>query len=148
VYIAAPQYTPYARAFVDEHAALLRDRGMEVYVPRERARVEPPLLSPEEVFDQDYAALCGCQAMVALLDGAQPDDATALELGLFHGLQLADPTKLGIVGWMTDSRGLRRKEHGYGCNHFPVGLIEEHGAISDRFSDVVDQLTAWRERSP
>jgi nucleoside 2-deoxyribosyltransferase len=147
VYFAGPQYTPYARAFVAEHAQLLRDEGMEVYVPRERVRVEPPLLSPEEVFDRDYAALQGCQAMVALLDGAQPGDATALELGFFHGLQLADARKLGIVGWMTDSRGLRRKDYGYGCNHFPVGLIEESGAIVESFDKVLNQLSAWRYRS-
>ena len=66
------------------------------------------------------------------------------EREILHGLQLAGRTKLGIVGWMTDSRGLRRKDHGYGCNHFPVGLIEEHGAIVDRFRDVLDQLSAWR----
>ncbi len=143
VYFAAPQYTPYARAFVAEHAQILRDRGIEVYVPRERAQSQPPLPAPEQVFDRDYAALKGSDVMLALLDGAQPDDAVALELGLFYGLHLADPSKKGIVGWITDSRGLRRREHGYGCNHFPVGVIEELGTIVEAFDDVTAHLESW-----
>jgi nucleoside 2-deoxyribosyltransferase len=140
VYFSAPQYTPYARAFVAEHAQLLRDRGVEVYVPRERAQIHAARLSPEEVFDRDYAALKNSTAMLALLDGAQPDDAVALELGLFYGRHLVDPSKKGAVGWITDSRGLRRREHGYGCNHFPVGVIEEFGTIVETFDDVVSHL--------
>ncbi len=145
VYLAAPQYTPYARAYVAEHAQVLRDRGMEVYIPRQRVRIEPPLLTPEQVFDLDYAMLRHCQAMVILLDGAQPDDAAALELGLFYGLLRDNPHKKGIVGWMTDSRGLRRKEHGYGCNHFPVGVIEECGTLVDDFSELVHHLEGWNK---
>jgi nucleoside 2-deoxyribosyltransferase len=140
IYFAAPQYTPYARAFVAEHAQQLRDRGMEVYIPRQRAQSQPTCLAPEEVFDRDYAALKNSDFLLALLDGAQPDDAVALELGLFYGLHLVDPSKKGAVGWMTDSRGLRRREHGYGCNHFPVGVIEEFGTIVERFDDVVSHL--------
>jgi len=125
VYFAAPQFTPYARRFVADHAQMLRDHGLDVYVPRERARVEPPLLTPEEVFARDYAELKNSDVLVALLDGTQPDDGVALELGLFYGLLQEDPSKKGILGFVTDSRGLRRKQHGYGCNHFPVGIILE-----------------------
>ena len=143
IYFAAPQFTPYARSFVAEHAQLLRDRGMDVYVPRARARVEARRLTPEGIFDQDYAALRGSNVLVALLDGTQPDDGVALELGLFYGLLRGDSSKRGILGFMTDSRGLRRKEHGYGCNHFPIGVIEECGAVLDEFADIVAQIEMW-----
>jgi nucleoside 2-deoxyribosyltransferase len=143
VYFAAPQFTPYARRFVAEHAQILRDHGLEVYVPRERARLEPPLLTPEEVFARDYAELKSSDALVALLDGTQPDDGVALELGLFYGLLRDDPSKKGILGFMTDSRGLRRREHGYGCNHFPVGVILECGSVTEDFAAIVAQLKSW-----
>ena len=45
-------------------------------------------------------------------DSAQPDDATALKLGLFYGLLRDDPSRKGILGCMSDSRGLRRKNQG------------------------------------
>ena len=143
VYFAAPQFTPYARRFVADHAQMLRDHGLDVYVPRERARVEPPLLTPEAVFARDYAELKSSNALVALLDGTQPDDGVALELGLFYGLLREDPSKKGILGFVTDSRGLRRKEHGYGCNHFPVGIILECGTMTDDFHAIVAQLKSW-----
>ena len=143
IYFAAPQFTPYARSFVAEQAQFLRDRGMDVFVPRARARAEVGRLTPEGVFDQDYAALRSSNMLVALLDGTQPDDGVALELGLFYGLLRRDPSKKGILGYMTDSRGLRRKEHGYGCNHFPIGVIEKCGAVFDDFADIVAQIETW-----
>jgi len=143
IYFAAPQFTPYARSFVAEQAQLLRDRGMDVYVPRACARVEAPLLTPENVFDKDYAALRSSNVLVALLDGTQPDDSVAMELGLFYGLLRGDPSKKGILGFMTDSRGLRRKEHGYGCNHFPIGVIEECGTVLDDFAYIIAQIETW-----
>ena len=143
VYFAAPQFTPYARRFVAAHAQMLRDHGLDVYVPRERARVESPLLTPEAVFARDYEELKSSNALVALLDGTQPDDGVALELGLFHGLLREDLSKKGILGFVTDSRGLRRKEHGYGCNHFPVGVVLECGTVTDDFGAILSQLKSW-----
>jgi nucleoside 2-deoxyribosyltransferase len=81
--------------------------------------------------------------VVALLDGTQVDDGTACEIGIFYGLLREDPYKKGIAGFMTDSRGLRRIEHGYGLNLFVLGVIEECGKVFSDFEDVVDQLKAW-----
>ncbi len=116
---------------------------MEVFVPTMRLATDEPRPTPEEVFDHDYAELESSNVLVALLDGTQIDDATALELGLFYGLALSDPSKKGIVGLITDVRGLRRRDSGFGCNHFPVGLIEYSGKICDNFDDVANQLRTW-----
>ncbi len=143
VYFAAPQYTPYARAFVADCAQQLRGLGVQVYVPRARASCHPQLPEPQEVFERDYTQLKRSQAMVALLDGAQPDDAVALEIGLFYGLALEDSSKRGILGYMTDARGVRRANQGYGCNHFPVGVIEERGYVTHQFGRILDQVNHW-----
>jgi hypothetical protein len=54
-----------------------------------------------------------------------------------------DASKKGIVGFLTDSRGLNKAQHGYGLNMFVLGVLEECGAIYDDFGDVVKQLKAW-----
>jgi nucleoside 2-deoxyribosyltransferase len=90
-----------------------------------REQLGLPPRSPELIFEKDYAGLAGANAMVALLDGTQVDDGTACEIGIFYGLLREDPSKKGIVGFMADSRGLRRANHGYGINLFVLGVIEE-----------------------
>ena len=100
---------------------------------------------PQEVFGTDYAELENANILVALLDGTQIDDATAMELGIFYGLGLADPSKKGIIGLITDVRGLRWRDNGFGSNHFPVGMIEYSGIITDSFDDALSQVDQWIE---
>ena len=89
--------------------------------------------------------LVSSNVLVALLDGTQIDDATALELGLFYGVALKDPSKKGSIGLITDARGLRWRDNGFGCNHFPVGLLEYSGGICASFDDVIRQVGTWHE---
>ena len=100
-------------------------------------------MSPTFVFEKDYAGLSGSNAVVALLDGTQVDDGTACEIGIFYGLLRKDPSKKGVVGFMTDFRGVRRADQGYGINFFVLGVIEECGKICTDFDDVLSQLKAW-----
>lgn len=188
IYFAGPLFTPYVREFISRHAQILRDNGIEPFVPHEsfRPSVTPEVLnrlqqrglvtaadmahgtavdliadliykgrvtreelglpptSPEVVFDKDYEGLSSANAVVALLDGTQVDDGTACEIGIFCGLMRKDPTKKGIVGFVTDFRGLRRAKRGWGINLFVLGVIEECGMIYDEFSDVVRQLKTWQ----
>jgi hypothetical protein len=71
------------------------------------------------------------------------DDGTACEIGIFYGLMRSDPSKKGIAGLMTDSRGTRRMEHGWGLNLFTLGVILEGGAIFSSFEGTLAQLKAW-----
>lgn len=108
-----------------------------------RQQVGLPPITSETVFDVDYAGLSTADAVLAILDGTQVDDGTACELGIFHALMLQDPSKKGIVGLMTDSRGIGKKDEGYGLNFFVLGLLEADGMICDNFEDALAQLKAW-----
>ena len=103
-----------------------------------------PSNTPERIFDVDYGGIASANAMVVLLDGTQVDDGTACEIGIFYGLMREDPTKKGIAGWMTDFRGARKADHGYGLNLLVLGVLEECGAIFTDFDDLVRQLKAWK----
>jgi nucleoside 2-deoxyribosyltransferase len=187
IYFAGPLFTPYVRNFISEHAQILRDNGIEPFVPHEkfnsfitpvkvqelvdeglvpadilangnfreqvmtlvrqgkisRERLGLPQMSPETIFSTDYEGLSTADAVVAILDGTQVDDGTACEIGIFYGLMRRDPSKKGVVGFMTDSRGISRAEKGYGTNLFVWGVVEECGTIYDNFGDVIAQLKAW-----
>lgn len=98
------------------------------------------------IYDADYEGLSTSNAVLALLDGTQIDDGTACEIGIFYGLMLNDPSKKGIVGYMTDSRGTRKKGDNWGLNLFALGVLEEIGVIYDDFGDVVSNLMKWNAK--
>ena len=108
-----------------------------------RDQVGLPPITADLVFDVDCGGVAGANAVLAILDGTQVDDGTACELGIFFGLLQSDPSKKGIVGLMTDSRGHRRKETGYGLNYFVLGLVQEIGVVVDNFEDALQQLLQW-----
>lgn len=187
IYFAGPLFTPYVREFIETHADILRENGIEPFVPHESSLkyITPekidsllsqglitkedlsgpsearavlklmrkgkitgedlgiPAYSAKNVFDADYEGLAPADAVLAILDGTQVDDGTACEIGIFYGLMLQDPKKKGIVGLMTDSRGARKKEKGYGLNMFVLGVLEECGPIYDNFDDALNQLKIW-----
>ena len=187
IYFAGPLFTPYVRQFISEHAQILREHGIDPFVPHENfwpkitteraeALVEKGLLTAEElhdenlparaaqllrsgkvsreelglpeldadlIFQKDYEGLSTANAVVAILDGTQVDDGTACEIGIFYGLLRDDPSKKGVIGFMTDSRGTRKAEQGYGVNLFVLGVIEECGMILSDFEAVIEQLKAW-----
>lgn len=187
IYFAGPLFTPYVRQFISDHAQILRDNGIEPFVPHESFRPEvtdqmveslmqkglltkealqqkPAVklvadlvragtvgrgelglapVTPQVIFEKDLGGLAASNAVVALLDGTQVDDGTACEIGIFHGLMREDPSKKGIIGFLTDFRALRNAKNGYGINVFVLGVIEEGGMILDNFEDVIRQIKAW-----
>ena len=143
VYLAGPLFTPYERGFIDSLAAQLRERGISVFVPHEAIMEFEP--TPTEVYAVDAAGLLGARVVLAILDGAGVDDGTACEIGMFQQAAEHDPSKLGVVGLVTDLR-LRRGAGGdVRMNLFVRGCIEQRGRIvtgSDDAVDVVVQLLA------
>ena len=67
---------------------------------------------------------------------------TACEIGMFHALMQSDPSKKGIVGLLTDIRGLRGESTG--VNLFVQGAIEDVGRIVASIEEALDMLRAWR----
>jgi hypothetical protein len=142
IYFAGPLFTPYERAFIDDCAALLRADGFEVFVPHEHELATGVDVTAEWIFAKDRPGIEGADAMLAILDGPSVDDGTACEIGMFHALMQADPTKKGIVGLLTDLRGLRGESTG--INLFVQGVIEDVGRIVSSIEAARDVLGGWR----
>jgi hypothetical protein len=142
VYFAGPLFTPYERSFIDECAARLRAEGVDVFVPHENALAAGDT-SAATIFAKDWKGLTEADAVVALLDGPAVDDGTACEVGIFYALMQSDPTKKGIVGLLTDLRGVLGNE-GHGLNLFVLGCIEAAGKVCGSLDEVVETLTEWR----
>ena len=143
IYFAGPLFTPYERSFIDECAAALRADGFEVFVPHEHELangVEPSQAA--SIFGKDLPGIVGADAMLAVLDGPSVDDGTACEIGMFHALMQSDPSKKGIVGLLTDMRGIRGESKG--VNLFVQGVIEDVGGIVGSIDEARDLLRAWR----
>jgi Nucleoside 2-deoxyribosyltransferase len=140
IYFAGPLFTPYERGFIDDCSARLRAEGFEVFVPHENVLAEGAE-TPAAIFDKDREGLEAADAVLALLDGPSVDDGTACEIGLFHGLMQADPSRRGIVGLLTDMRGTRGD--GHRLNLFVQGCIETGGG---RIVGTLDEAVAELRR--
>ena len=79
--------------------------------------------------------------MLAILDGPSVDDGTACEIGMFHALMQSDASKKGIVGLLTDIRGMRGESTG--VNLFVQGAIEDVGQIVASIDEARNVLRAW-----
>ena len=165
VYFAAPQNTPYQRAFVLECVNQLKNAGFVVYLAADEYLEDQsafavtmeadgkPLYSDESaggtlaksakagrVFVDNYIHLKRSDALVALLDGSQVDDRVACEIGLFYGLMHADKTKKGILGLATDARCLLRRDTAFGVNIFTMGTLEEVGKAVENLDALISEL--------
>ena len=139
IYFAGPLFTPYERSFIDQCAAALRADGFEVFVPHEHELgVE---VTAAWIFAKDRPGIERADAMVAILDGPSVDDGTACEIGMFHALMQSDPSKKGIVGLLTDIRGMRGESTG--VNLFVQGAIEDVGRIVGSFDEARNVLRTW-----
>lgn len=142
IYFAGPLFTPYERAFIDQCAAMLRADGFDVFVPHEHEFAGSGRVTAAWIFAKDRAGIERADAMIAILDGSSVDDGTACEIGMFHALMRADPTKKGIVGLLTDIRSTRGESSG--LNLFLQGAIEDAGRIVTSIEGARDLLRTWR----
>ena len=142
IYFAGPLFTPYERGYIDDCTALLRADGFEVFVPHEHELALGDDVTAETIFARDRVGIQGANAMLAILDGPAIDDGTACEIGMFHALMRSDPEKRGIVGLLTDLRGLRGESTG--VNLFVQGVIEDAGGIVDSLDAAQQMLRRWR----
>jgi nucleoside 2-deoxyribosyltransferase len=142
IYVAGPLFTSYEQAFISKVAKACRDAGIECFVPHENFSAADGPITAEKCFRKDFGGISNADAVLAVLDGCMVDDGTACEIGIMYGLCKADPNKKGIVGLMTDSRGMRTKREtgGLGLNLFVRGCIEEVGEIVLTIEDAVNAL--------
>jgi hypothetical protein len=142
IYFAGPLFTPYERSFIDECTAALRADGFEVFVPHEHELATGVDVTAAWIFAKDRPGIERADAMLAILDGPSVDDGTACEIGMFHALMQSDPSKKGIVGLLTDIRGMRGESTG--VNLLVQGAIEDVGRIVASIEEARDVLRAWR----
>jgi nucleoside 2-deoxyribosyltransferase len=81
VYFAAPLFSAAERAWNDELAAALRDGGHEVFLPQE----QEPGMDAAGIFATDVHGIDWADALVAIMDGSDPDSGTAWECGYAYG---------------------------------------------------------------
>ena len=125
--LAGPLFTPYQRSFLDQLATRLRDLDIEVFVPHEHLLDGP--LTPTEVFHTDAQGVRAADVVLAVLDGAEVDDGTACEIGMFAELLHTGTRSGAIIGLMTDIRTLRSTDDPPHMNLFVRGCIETYGSI-------------------
>ena len=131
VYVAGPLFTQAERRWLRELGGLLADAGHDVFLPQDDAQA-PLLQDPPDfhgAFEVCRDAIDRCEAVVAVLDGADADSGTAWECGYAHARNKP------MVAIRTDFRGgedqglnlmLRRSAHAVverpGTDEDTVGL--------------------------
>jgi nucleoside 2-deoxyribosyltransferase len=95
IYMAGPLFSTAEIAFNRELASLLRQLGHDVFLPQEHEQRKG---LPGAIFESDVAGIDWAEAVVACLDGPDPDSGTCWELGYAYAKR-----KLTVV-YRTDFR--------------------------------------------
>ncbi len=145
IYFAGPLFTTYERDYISASAQKLRAAGIDVFVPHEGDQEPDDGRSRAKlIYDNDFGGVAGANAILALLNGAEVDDGTACEIGIFHGLMQTDPTKKGIVGLLDDWRIKEPDGEGKSTNRVVRGCIEASGTIYNTMDECVAHLLKWQ----
>lgn len=145
IYFAGPLFTTYERDYISACARVLRENGIDPFVPHESPKFEIPNDTRplyKKCFDGDFAGIYSANAMLALINGPEVDDGTACEIGIFYALMKKDPARKGIVALHDDYRTQTNGE-GKGLNAFVLGCIQEVGVVVKTLDEAVAQLKAW-----
>lgn len=81
LYLAGPLFSSAERAWNAELTAALRDAGHEVFLPQE----QEPGKDSAGIFAVDVGGIDWADALVAIMDGVDPDAGTAWEVGYAFG---------------------------------------------------------------
>jgi nucleoside 2-deoxyribosyltransferase len=102
LYFAAPLFSSPERSWNGEVTASLRAAGHEVFVPQE----QEPGRDAAGIFATDLGGIDWADALVAVVDGADPDSGTSWEVGYAF-------RKKPIVLVRTDFRTFAGRSGGY-----------------------------------
>jgi nucleoside 2-deoxyribosyltransferase len=81
LYFAGPLFSAAERAWNADLAAALRDGGHDVFLPQE----QEPGRDAAGIFSTDVGGIDWADALVAIMDGPDPDAGTAWEVGYAYG---------------------------------------------------------------
>lgn len=106
IYLAAPLFTEPERAANADLCVELEEAGHQVFLPqRDGLLLSEQPESAREIFQADVAEVSAAGCLVAVLDGAVPDEGVLVEIGVAIGKGVP------IVGYTTDSRAGKRFEN-------------------------------------
>jgi nucleoside 2-deoxyribosyltransferase len=94
IYLAGPLFTTAEQEFNRQLRTALQEAGHAVWLPQEH---EPRERTAKAIFQEDVAGLDACDAVVANMDGPDPDSGTCWEIGYAY-------RKKPIVLYRTDFR--------------------------------------------
>jgi nucleoside 2-deoxyribosyltransferase len=94
IYLAGPLFTTAEREFNAALASALRACGHEVFLPQE---TEQRSMTAREIFLSDVRGIDWAEAVVANMDGPDPDSGTSWECGYAYG-------KKPVIVFRTDFR--------------------------------------------
>jgi nucleoside 2-deoxyribosyltransferase len=97
LYVAGPLFTQAERAWNEQLAASLTAAGHDVFLPQTEVKAIASL-DADTIFQIDVDGVRSAEAVVAILDGADPDSGTCFECGLAFALGIP------IVAVRTDFR--------------------------------------------
>jgi nucleoside 2-deoxyribosyltransferase len=97
LYLAGPLFTQAERAWNERLAAALSAAGHDVFLPQTEVKAIATL-DADAIFKVDIDGVRAAEAVVAILDGADPDSGTAFECGVAFALGIP------IVALRTDFR--------------------------------------------
>lgn len=78
LYLASPLFTRPEQDWNVVLAAGLRAAGHEVFLPQESQLPNP---TAQQIFERDLQGIDWCEAVVAVMDGADPESGTSWECG-------------------------------------------------------------------
>ncbi len=81
LYFSGPLFSAAERDWNERLAASLRSAGHEVFLPQEKESG----MDAEGIFSSDVGGIDWADAVVAIMDGADPDAGTAWEVGYAYG---------------------------------------------------------------
>lgn len=138
--------TPYAREYLSNAAATLRERGHEVFVPHEGGWEAPedPAGANRFDFEATYEALQSADLLLAILDGYTVDDAVAAQIGIFYALAREGDRPRRMAGLLHDTRvaGWGWTGEDKALNPQIRQCIREFGAVYPNFNAALGALEA------
>lgn len=84
LYMAGPLFSSAEKTFNSSLAAMLRRRGFDIFLPQEHEQRKD---RPDMIFRSDVDGIDWADAIVANLDGPDPDSGTCWELGYGYGVK-------------------------------------------------------------
>jgi nucleoside 2-deoxyribosyltransferase len=99
LYFAGPLFSSAEQAWNAELARRLRDAGHEVFLPQDQEKGK----GAAAIFRTDVDAIDWADALVAIMDGSDPDSGTAWECGYAYGKKPVILVRTDFRTWRDDT---------------------------------------------